>query len=495
MVRTAHGYTLRLLLCVNLLAVPLEYMCLPQGGGLVNLRPYFALGTFVLALTAHAAPPVERPFGMVTHPDNTTHVDPGIASKDRNPFFPSRASTGGRALTPGHFELPEFCGGCHIETYAQWKGSMHSNSWTDPVYRAALNLMSKVSNGKVDKFCMGCHTPIGVVTGEASPSGKGMSAVSDHGVQCEVCHNVSATSGIGNGSYVLTPKLNGRPLKFGPFKDAVSPIHDTAYSKLHTQSEFCADCHNVTHPFNRLPIERTYTEWRDSTYAGEGVQCQDCHMKPVRGRATPISKERERLYTHYFVGGNALVPRMLGSEKHAKLAEEMLRSAATVKITSPATFGPGRPNQVKVRVTNVGAGHKLPTGFPEGREMWLDFRIVDARGKPVYRLGAVKNGHTEQGTRSFKVVLGDRHGNVVDINILDADRILYDTRIEPRGYREETFIFDVPGDAVGPLKVIADLNYWSFSQELLNHLLGEKAPKAHITRMATATASVQLKAP
>ena len=186
-------------------------------------------GILLLAFgSANVTPEESRPFGMVGHSDNTTHVDPGIASKGRNPFYPSRASTGGRKVTSAHFELPEFCGGCHLETYAQWKGSMHSNSWSDPVYRAALNLMSKASNGKVDKFCMGCHTPIGVVTGEASPSGKGMSAVADHGVQCEVCHNVSGTSGIGNGSYVLTPKLHGRPLKFGPFKHAVSPRHDSA---------------------------------------------------------------------------------------------------------------------------------------------------------------------------------------------------------------------------------------------------------------------------
>lgn len=456
----------------------------------MNFCSLIAAGVLVLgASTANLAAEGERPFGMVKHPDNTRHVDSGIASK-ADPFFPSRASTAGRKLTPEHFELPELCGGCHLETYAQWKGSMHSNSWTDPVYRAALNLMSKASNGKIDKFCMGCHTPIGVVTGEATPSGKGMSAVADHGVQCEVCHNVSATSGIGNGSYVLTPKLHGRALKFGPLADAVSPVHDSAYSKLHTQSELCADCHNVTHPFNRLPIERTYTEWRDSSYSGEGVQCQDCHMKPVRGRATPISKERENLHTHYFVGGNALVPRMLGSEKHAGLAEEMLQHAATLKITSPAAFDAGRRNQVKVRVTNVGAGHKLPTGFPEGREMWLDFRVVDARGSQIYRLGAIKSGHTERGTKSFKVVLGDRNGDVVDVNILDADRILYDTRIEPRGFREETFAFDVPVGASGPFKVIAELNYWSFSQELLNHLLGKQAPKAHITRMATATAVV-----
>jgi len=284
--------------------------------------------------------------------------------------------------------------------------------------------------------------------------------------------------------------MYGRPLKFGPYKDAISPYHDTAYSKLHTQSEFCADCHDVTHPFNRVPIERTYTEWRDSTYSGEGVQCEDCHMKPEKGRSSPISKERPRVYTHNFVGGNALVTQLLGSENHSQQAEAMLKSAATVEVFAPSALSVGRPNTVTVRVKNVGAGHKLPTGFPEGREMWLDFRVVDARGTEVYRLGAVKEGKTEKGTHSFKVTLGDRQGNIVDLNVLDAYRVLYDTRIEPRGYRDETFMFEMPPSVKGPVKVVAVLNYWSFSQELLNHLLEDKAPKAHITQMAEVMKSV-----
>jgi hypothetical protein len=435
----------------------------------------------------------EQPFGVVPHPDNTVHLDPGVGQTSTSPFYPSRASSGGRTVTSDMFDPPEVCGGCHIEIYQQWKGSMHSNAWTDPVYRAALNLVSQASKGQVDNFCMGCHTPVGVVTKEANPAGKGMSEVADRGVQCDVCHNISRSSGIGNGAYVLTPKLHGRPLKFGPFKDAVSPYHDTAYSQLHTQSEFCGQCHDVTHPFTRVPLERTYTEWRDSSYAADGIQCQDCHMKPVRGKATPFSQDREKIYTHNFVGANALVTKLLGSDRHAELAEEMLRSAATIEILPTSELTRKGNNLVRVRVANVGAGHKLPTGFPEGREMWVDFKVIDARGTEVYRLGAVKNGHTEKETRSFKVVLGDKQGNIVDVNILDADRILFDTRIEPRGYRDVEYLFELPKNAVGPLKLVAELNYWGFSQELLDHLMGKEAPRAHITRMAQTSTTVQLK--
>jgi hypothetical protein len=44
------------------------------------------------------------------------------------------------------------------------------------------------------------------------------------------------------------------------------------------------------------------------------------------------------------------------------------------------------------------------------------------------------------------------------------------------------------------LQLAVDLNYWSFSQALLDELMGKDAPRAEITRMARATASVPLSA-
>ena len=216
-------------------------------------------------------------------------------------------------------------------------------------------------------------------------------------------------------------------------------------------------------------------------------------MKPSPGRASPIGKDRERVYSHYFVGGNVLVPHLLGSDIHAGRAEDMLKSAATLQILAPAALRLDRPNLVSIRVTNVGAGHKLPTGFPEGREMWLDFQVLDARGEPIYRLGALKAGRTEPGTRTFRVELGDKNGKPVDLNVLDADRILRDTRISPGGYQEVTYQFELPEAVTGPVKLVADLNYWSFSQALLDELMGKGAPRARVIRMATAT--LQLSSP
>lgn len=436
-------------------------------------------------ITYSQTTPEPRAFGVVAHKNNAVHLDPGYARNEKEaPFYPSRASTNGKKITPEHFDQPEVCGGCHSDIYSQWKGSMHSNSWKDPIYRAALNNASKNTGGKVDKLCMGCHTPIGVVTGEATPSGKGMSQIADNGVSCEVCHNISESSGIGNGAYVLTPKLYGASLKFGPFKDAVSPYHDTAYSELHTKSEFCGQCHNVTHPFNRTPIERTYDEWRDSAYASAGVDCQDCHMKPAPGKAAPMGKEREKIYSHNFVGGNTSMPKLLGSEKHVEMARDMLKSAATIDIKSTDNFQPGKRSTVVVKVSNVGAGHKLPTGFPEGREMWVDFKVVDANKQVIYRLGQVKNGVTEPKTKSFKVTMGDANGNVVDDDVTKVARVLSDTRILPKSSSEVEYTFDIPKNAVLPLTITADLNYWSYSQHLADHLLGKGKLQVPIEKIA-----------
>jgi hypothetical protein len=438
------------------------------------------------------------PFGIVPPAPNAGHVDPGRAlTKEDNPFYPSRAGTGGKPLDVDMFDPPETCGGCHGEIYRQWNGSMHSNSWTDPVYRAVLKLASRGTEGGVDKLCMGCHTPIGVTTGEANPAGTGMSALSDRGVQCEFCHNVSAARGIGNAPYVLTPRKFGRPLKFGPFKDALSPYHDTTYSELHTVSAFCGMCHNVTHPFTAMPIERTYDEWKDSIYAAQGIGCQECHMTPGPGytrnpgKATPFSKEREHIFTHWFVGANVMVPTLSGSPVHAELARENLKASATIEwLSPPDRVNPGELVTMTVRVTNVGAGHKLPTGFPEGREMWVDFMVHDASGKQVYRLGAVKDGRTEPGTRSFKVTIADDAGNIIDLELWKATRMVTDTRLLPKGYADLAYRFTVPADAEGPFTVTADLNYWSFPQYLVDKLLGDQAPRSPVIKMASAEKTV-----
>jgi len=141
---------------------------------------------------------------------------------------------------------------------------------------------------------------------------------------------------------------------------------------------------------------------------------------------------------------------------------------------------------VTIRVLNVGAGHKLPTGFPEGREMWVDFRVLDDAGQEIYRLGRLDAaGNLEKGTNSFKVMLGDDQGNTVHLDVWKASKILYDNRILPRGYADIRFDFQLPEMITGKITIKADLCYHSFPQSLVNHLLGEGAPRVPTTIMTS----------
>ena len=128
--------------------------------------------------------------------------------------------------------------------------------------------------------------------------------------------------------------------------------------------------------------------------------------------------------------------------------------------------------------------------------MWLDFRILDGSGAELYRQGQLDGeGRLAQGTRSFKVVLGDEEGKVIDIEVWKATRILHDNRILPRGYADVSFDFKVPAGSAGKLALKADLNYHSFSQPFLNNLLGKEAPRVPTVTMTSLSEQLELAAP
>lgn len=436
--------------------------------------------------------------GTGLHPDSKWLAPHKHALDDSLAFFPSRIGLAGEITGETRFDAPEVCAACHTDIYNQWKQSAMAHAWKDPVYRALLDRASEATDGAVDNFCIGCHSPIGLTTGKIAGAGK---AAGDDapGVDCESCHTVSRRTGLDNAAFFLDPPAGGRRIKHGPRTDAHSPYHETAYSELHTRSDFCAVCHNVTHPFNSTAIERTYDEWLESPYAEQGIQCQDCHMTPEPGvtvnpgKSAVMGKEREHIYSHAFAGANVPLMRHFGNDEMAEKNIAMLRSAATLEfVDPPERVEPGQLITLALRVSNVGAGHKLPTGFPEGREMWIDLKIDDGAGRRLYRSGAVEHGRTAPGTRSFKVLMGNEAGEVVELNVWEVARVLSDNRIPPMGHAIVEYTLAVPGDAAGPLSLSAELNYWPFSQHMIDELLGEEAFEVEIVTMTSASHKLPL---
>ncbi len=423
----------------------------------------------------------------------------GIAAEDA-PFFPSRIVTSsGQVVSSDSFQQPENCKMCHSDIYKQWKGSMHSNAWTDPLFQALTKIASEETNGLTDKLCLGCHTPVGVISGEAPPvDGSKLSEVAKRGVFCDFCHTVSGTKGIGNLPAISDPG----DVKRGPFKDSESPFHETEFSDLHTTPEFCGLCHNVSHPVSGLPIERTYSEWLEGPYRAAGTTCQDCHMTPPDpptaftqnpGKPCIMGPKRDHWWTHQFAGGNAVVTEALGSKKHADYARNRLQAAAEVEIMLPGSITKPGLFEFQVMVSNVGCGHYLPTGLTEVREMWLDVSVVDksGEGREMFRSGALdEEGEISPGAVIYHTVIGEDSGKPT-WKVWEATRILSDYRIPPKGFRVENYAAYIPPDAELPLMVRAKLNYRSASPHLVKLLLGDAAIDVPVIEMTSAEATAQ----
>ena len=134
---------------------------------------------------------------------------------------------------------------------------------------------------------------------------------------------------------------------------------------------------------------------------------------------------------------------------------------------------------------NSGAGHYLPTGITEVRQMWLDVKISDHRGKTIFRSGSLdKNGDIDKNAVLYYTQLGNAKGEPI-LNVALADRILYDHRVPPKGYLIEKYAFQIPTDATYPLTVKATLKYRSASQSLANKILGDAAPKIPVVDMVS----------
>jgi len=362
-----------------------------------------------------------------------------------NPF------TGNGTQPPLNHQIlwPGICSSCHagydsghnVRPTTTWAGSMMANAGRDPIFWAALDVANNDVPG-IGEWCLRCHSPTGWLAGRASlPTGSGDGCSLDgeidgtdndfEGLSCHFCHrmqpNLSPPSGqqsiyYENGQYWIDDEScqsGFEPCRHGPYDygPGQGPPHTWIYSQYHTDSDNCGNCHNVTNPILTLidedgvntgvhvPVERTYMEWEQSNFSQPGPEyatCQNCHMPDAThdpaypSTAVEINRTGD-LPIHELVGGNSWVPQVLKGEypslgRDAEYdattawAVELLEESATVELSVPDRVQAGSELAIGVRVTNL-SGHKLPTGYPEGRRMWIDIE-VRGDGTPIWRSGA-----------------------------------------------------------------------------------------------------------
>ena len=392
------------------------------------------------------------------------------------------------------FQGPDTCVNCHSSAsvdggtpympWDSWGATMMANAIRDPLYQAALSVANQDVLG-IGQWCLRCHSPTSYVQGHGVPTdGSALDRVDRAGVSCEACHRTHTDAGlIGNAQLTFEPSFT----VYGPYLSSDSPAHSAVQDLAVSQSTLCGQCHEVRNPVVKragvappapFPLDTTYTEWLHSAYSG-GTQpksCQGCHMLPEPGDL-PVGKGgplRASPSRHAFVGGNvwgleavrmAAAPGELdaldaGFAANHRAALDNLAGAARLEILLPD--GPLPVEQevvVKVRVFNL-TGHKLPTGYADGRRVFLELRVAGEVVSGAYDLDAGQLLADPQ-LAVFEAVHGRTDGGRDHLALHDT--IVKDTRIEPLGFVADentapvgiTFLRDGDGGVMGA----AEWNY------------------------------------
>jgi hypothetical protein len=323
--------------------------------------------------------------------------------------------------------------------------------------------------------CNGCHTPIAFIAGDVPPPLPEKNSRANESVSCDVCHTITGLKGDTpfNYSYTIKPGKT----KNGNREGVVSPHHTTEKSDFISTSEFCGNCHNEQSPYG-IWVKSTQLEWKAGPYAKEGVRCHDCHMPKAKARNSRMSPEYEDVSQHLFHGAHS---------------PSKLRGSIELRM-HPDTreIEPGEVITIKVQVFNHKAGHKIPSGSAEERQLWLTVMAYDAAGNsyhlPVDRKGFEGEEYTISSNElayqdiGMMMDLPDFKGLARDALPYEGDRVFrlpyfdpqgrmtiaqwntksqgVDYRVGPRETKIETFTWQTPDDiAEGMVKCVAEINY------------------------------------
>lgn len=394
------------------------------------------------------------------------------------------------------------CHTCHAgidpaddyEPWEAWRGSLMASAGRDPVFRAAMAIATQ-DNPNAPDFCVRCHSPVAWMRGRSErpeydatvgdPTDRTQFAADDplrqpsddlDGVACMVCHRAQdpTDANLFNARLVLNDGMIEGERRLGPYSYAPTddPGHPTGTSAFLDTGRLCGQCHDITNPLlmghraestglvdttRFFAIERTFSEWNASAFPGRGQDCQHCHMPEVDHDVQVATfgsfptTLRPHVDRHYLMGAAAWQLRAIadtipdadpGVMSHltdnATRIETFMRSSATVEIRASALAGSSAT--ATIRVTNQ-TGHKLPTGYPEGRRMWLEVDVTDDAGHVV--AGSARYDATtgmltmDPQARVYEARMGQANpdGSVTQgFHFVLADTIIEDTRIPPEGF-------------------------------------------------------------
>lgn len=437
-----------------------------------------------------------------------------MAQAGRDPLFYAALDV----ANAGAADAGEFCLRCHMP-----RGWLEGRSSTPDGSDMTTEDLEGIQ-------CEVCHRMVDPVSSSNNPA-------RDEEILADL--ELSVTT-IGSGQMIVDPEDYRR----GPF-DIVSDLgfdpHElaagatTLISPYHQESDLCGTCHDINNPMfawnedsqsyepnpldepgdiaQGFPIERTFSEWKLSEYnTPQGVEapqfggnkthvstCQDCHMRDISGSAGAFfggsGIVRDDMPLHDLTGGNTWVPQIIplhpvfsatfpaesprleALENGVIRAREMLQKAARLEVDKI-------DSELSVKVIND-SGHKLPTGYVEGRRMWLQIDGYDEACNLVYTSGAydvltgvleeygadptLKVYESKQGlSPAWAEQLGLPAG--ASFHFALNNEIVSDNRIPPRGYTFAEFNASQAApysDSMPDPDRYADGQYWDITKYTL----------------------------
>ncbi len=357
-------------------------------------------------------------------------------------------------LNPDGWTSAAICGECHQAIHAVWQQSLHSKSWTNGVFQAAYRRSVDSYGAETARLCLSCHAP----TVRHSKDYAVKDPVTAEGVTCDFCHSISAVD-LNDPSNPI--RVHAGNTKYGPLRHAQSPVHEIVDSQLHTRSEFCAACHEYRNRHG-VTVLGTYSEWKKSSYAKRGTQCQDCHMPLVPGRVVSMKVKGDTPHSvnlHDVSGSHDI---------------ERVRKAVTLELEGYDWIADRV--SIYIRISNKGSGHCFPTGLPMHRA------VLEV---------TVRDGGTEVGRRElpFEVVLLDKKGRPLQREhevFLSATSVRSDTRLKPNEVRTIDVSFR---DITASRLVVTATLYYEYSTESL--VVDERGERIEPVKMKFLVASRQ----
>lgn len=301
---------------------------------------------------------------------------------------------------PLAFSHPDDCVDCHQEQVEDWQITPHAYAAQDPVFTAMVEMGQRATAGKLGQFCVQCHSPTGLATGQTTVTedidgfkqNLDLDPIAMSGVTCTACHSMTNVIEPVNARVVYTP--NG--IMQGPIEDPVAnDFHASSYNALFdSETEgfgaMCGSCHNVTNP-KGATLELTFDEFELSVAKQEGETCVSCHMPEYIGKAAvgpeaPEDLPDRNLHRHTFVGVDVSLlaeDEFPGYNEMRALSEALLQESAEFLASYDAVT-----NIINASISNL-AGHSLPSGATAERQMWVELVVRNVANDIVFETGTL----------------------------------------------------------------------------------------------------------